>query len=221
MVSAGWLKMSERSIRERVTNNLLLLYLIDKTNQIGQLEDALKLQKLVFLAQKRLVDRKLKAYSYNFFRWQKGPYSADLSNDLNMLVNMGFVIWRRNNIELTEQGKKILNACDDVFVENKTFLRHINLIIEEYATLDPEVIKDLVYDMKVMVPKIRKLMLIKQIPMKQLILFKSSDKKVRLIFHISKDWSATLELTFDEEALDSLKQAQRDAIEGKVHEVKV
>ena len=213
--------MSETEIRERVTNNLLLLYLIELTNEWGNLEDELKLQKMVFLSQKKLVKTKLKAFSYNFFRWIKGPFSKNLRIDLLDLARANFLRVTRNKIELTKKAKSILEDCAEVFDENRDFLKHINAVIERYAKFPPDVLKDHVYSLKLMVPKIRELMSVKQIPLGKLVLFKSSDKKSRAIFHIDSARLVTLELNFDIQAISSLERAMDDAVEGRAHELEI
>jgi len=212
--------MSIENIKERIVNNLLLLYLIDKTNKEGYLEDNLKLQKLAFLTQKKFIERRLKGFSYNFFRWHKGPFSADVNNDLVLLKQMNFARWE-DRIYLTEEGEALLKQCEDLFERNDTFLQIIDSIIKEYAGLKPDEIKEKVYEMKVMVPKIRKSMLIREIPPKTLILYRPSKKRTRQEFDINEEWLATLELIFDEEALELLKKAFGDAINGKVHEIAI
>jgi len=211
--------MSEMGIRERVTNVLLLLYLIEKTNRLGKVEDELKLQKLVFLAQKRLVKKKIKAFSYNFFRWRKGPFSKNLRIDLITLLQTRFLVKKPDRIELTEKAKELLNNCSEILIENQSLLRDIDKVVSARAEYSPEEIKDFVYSMRVTVPRIRQIMSIKNIPPSQLILFKTSDKKARSIFHVDDSWLATLELIFDDEALKSLERAVDDAIEGRVQKL--
>jgi len=213
--------MSEMGIRERVTNILLLLYLIEKANSRGNVENELKLQKLVFLAQNRLIKKRLKAFSYNFFRWIKGPFSKNLRIDLITLREANFVKIRPNKIELTKKANEVLESCSELLDENEYFTNWIDHIIDKYAEFSPEDIKEFVYSMRVVVPRIREIMTIKDLPPSQLILFKTSDKKASLIFNIDKSWLATLELTFDKEALGSLAKALDDAAEGRAYELKI
>lgn len=213
--------MSEMGIRERVTNILLLLYIIDETNSRGNVENELKLQKLVFLAQNQLVKKKLKAFSYNFFRWIKGPFSKNLRIDLITLREANFVRIGSNKIELTKKAKEVLESCSELFDENEYFTDRIDRVVDNYAEFSPEDIKDFVYSMRVVVPRIREIMTIKDIPPRQLILFKTSDKKASFIFNIDKSWLATLELTFDKEAVGSLAKALDDATEGRAYELTI
>lgn len=211
--------MSETGIRERVTNVLLLLYLVDQANAKGKVEDEFKLQKMVFRAQKKLVEKKLKAFSYNFFRWLKGPFSKNLRIDFITLRDHKFLKVTRDGIELSSKGKELVEDSKDVFDTNRMFLRYVDQTIERYAKLSPEDIKEEIYSLKVMVPRIRELMTIKEIPLRQLILFKTSDKKARAIFRMPSSWLATFEIMFDEEAVASLERALDDAIEGRAKEL--
>jgi uncharacterized protein YwgA len=215
------IEMSETGIRERVTNILLLLYLIDQANAKGKVEDELKLQKLAFLAEKELVRRRLKALSYNFFRWLKGPFSKNLRLDLILLMQSSFVQMGANGIELTSKATEILSNCRGLLEGNRDFLRSIDAVTAIYSNRPPDQIKELVYSMEIMVPKVRQMMIIRDIPMSQLILFKMSDEKAKAIFDIDESTLATLELTFDSEACNSLSQAIDDAAEGRAHEFTV
>lgn len=212
--------MSEKGIKERVINNLLLLYLINRVNKEGKIEDYLKLQKLVFLAQKKIsVERKLKGFSYNFFRWIKGPFSANINVDLQLLLNSHLVTWK-DGVKLTKDGGKVLHGYKEVFDNNSIFVECVDSITKKYAKVDPETLKNQVYEMVVMVPIIRKLMKIKDIPYKHLILFKTSERKARRVFEINDEQLTRLELILDVEALDFLRKAQKDAMEGKTCEIR-
>lgn len=212
--------MVDRNIREGITNKLLLLYTIGQTNKQGRMENPLKLQKLVFLVQKKLIERKLKGFSYNFFRWFKGPYSAEVSMDLDLLVGGGLVNIHEDKIKLAPDGKEVVHSFRELLRggRNQPLMGCIDSILKEHAAMDPEALKDKVYAIKVMVPRIRKLMTIQEIPSRQLILFKSSDEKVRQIFEIDEARQGLLELVFDAEALELLKKAQADTREGRVRE---
>jgi uncharacterized protein YwgA len=210
--------VSEKNIEDRVVNNLLLLYLINKADEEGVIEDNIKLQKSVFLTQKNFIDKKMKGFSYNFFRWHHGPFSADVNNDLISLKKNKLVKWEEDRIYLTDEGKSILAQCEDLFEENDMFSQIINEIIEENIKLTPDQIKEKVYNIKLFVPKIREIMAIKDIPLRKLILFKPSRRWIRRAFEINEEMLATLEIIFDEEALDNLSKAYGDAINGRVCE---
>ena len=206
--------MGGRLITDRVVNNFLLLYIIDLTNRFGRLEDTLKIQKLAFLIQKEYVRRKWKGLNYTYFRWHKGPFSADLNADLDVLRHLGLVSnsWP---IELTEEGLELLESARELDDGNKKFIKIIDKIVEKYATWTPDEIKKYVYSLQIVVPKKRKRMRIADTMPGTLLLYRMTNKKSTDIFDISEDWQATLELAFDQEAIESLKNAYIAAVEGK------
>lgn len=208
--------MSERTIGEMVGNNLLLLFLVDETSKEGKVEGDLKAQKLVFLSQKLMVQRKLKAFNYNFFRWHKGPYCADLSNDLKRLKVAGLVRRNGSRLELTDLGKSVIANCEAELTDWTDFISPIREVAQEYGRFTPEELKERVYDIAVFVPRDHKVMKIRDIEEKKLILFKPSEKEARKVLSLSENWQATLELVFSKEAQDSLRMAQRDAVEGRI-----
>lgn len=74
----------------------LLLYLLYKA---GVVRGKTRLQKKVFLAQ----EEKGIPFEYNFEPYDKGPLSFELIDDINSLVNGGFVI---ETITLTDFGPR-------------------------------------------------------------------------------------------------------------------
>jgi len=213
-------KMSEKNIKDRIVNSLLLLYLIHRANEKGKIEDPIKSQKLVFFAQKKFIERKLKGFAYNFFRWHMGPFSKDLCVDLDMLEYTN-LISRRNGIKLTKDGKDALQKCNEIFEENKVFLKYIDSVVDKYANLDTEEIMEATYETKVVIPRIRKLMRIGDIPEGQIILFKPSEKTMKRAFNINEGWLGSLELLLDKEATHSLMKAEEDVREGRVSKLSV
>lgn len=208
--------MSEQNFRDCIANNLLMMYLLGKADELGTMQDNVKLQKSVFLSQKKFIDNGMKGFSYNFFRWKQGPFSKDVNIDLSSLKHNKLVDWSDEKISLTHDGEELLNQCDDLLKENQSFCQIIDLIIQENINLTPEGIKEKVYNMKVIVPQIRKLMSIRDIPFGRLILFKQSRRRIKSEFEIDESWLATLELIFDEETLKILGKAYGDAINGRV-----
>lgn len=208
--------MSEKEVDERVGNNLLFLYLVGETSKAGEVEDNFKAQKLVFLSEKQLIQRKLKAFNYTFLRWHRGPYCKDLANDIKRLQKAGLLRKDGERIVLTDFGRGVLQHFGDVLARQATFTEPIKKVAQEYGPIAPDDLKERVYDMSIFVPKIRRVMKIRDIEEKSLILFKMSEGKAKKSFTLDESSQATLELVFNKEAQDSLRMAQRDAVEGRV-----
>lgn len=210
--------MSEKTISDRIRNIVLLMYLVRKTNEKFVMEDNLKVQKLVFLSQKELTAKKMNGFAYLFLRWLKGPFSGDLNNDIVLLKQMKLLRWGDDRIELTEEGEHILESLHEIVENNKRFSDIIDDIIEEYGSLSPDEMKEKVYQMEILVPKDRKVMKIEEIPPKKLILFGLSKKNTEIEFNINEEWLDTLEVLFDDEAIQFLERLKNSAIEGNIIE---
>lgn len=206
--------MSEKTIKNRIVNLLLSLYVIDRVNQVAEMEDNLKHQKLVFLSQKLLNESKRRGFRYTFLRWHKGPFSINVNEDLALLQNNNFINWGQNKITLTRDGSELLESSKEIFENNKDFLRYIDRVIEENSHLSPDEIKKRVYDIRVWVPKIRKVMRIEEVLPKQLLMYELSERKARYSFQIDDEWLETLEVIFDREAMDLLKKTENDVKMG-------
>ena len=210
--------MSEKTISDRIRNIVLLMYLVRKTNEKFVMEDNLKVQKLVFLSQKELTAKKMNGLAYLFLRWLKGPFSGDLNNDIVLLKQMKLLRWGDDRIELTEEGEHILESLHEIMENNKGFSDIIDDIIEEYGFLSPDEMKEKVYQMEIVVPKDRKVMRIEEIPPKKLILFGLSRKNTEIEFNINEEWLDTLEVLFDDEAIQFLERLKNSAVEGNIIE---
>lgn len=208
--------MSLRSFNELVMDNLLLLYLIDKTNRKGKLEELFKLQKLVFLVENNLIRKKIKAFNYVFFRWQKGPFSKDVSVDFGLLLDNGIITKDKEGIRLTKVGKELLKNCKKLLEENNSILKYFDTIINKYAPMSVSEIKEKVYNFKVTVPRLRKRMRIEDIPEGKIILFKVSRKKAKEIFKIDDEWLDTIEIFLNKMAYESLERAKMNITKGKI-----
>ena len=189
--------------------------MIDETNKKGKIEDNLKIQKLVFSIQKKLLQKKQKAFSYDFFRWNQGPFSANLNEDLKLLSRNKLISWGGKRIVLTKEGEELLKNCKGLFDINTFFNDTFNSIVDEFANLSPDKIKELVYKQSFFVPILRKVMLIEKIPFGRPILFRPSDNRMKYLFKLDEGWDATLELIFNKNALVSLEKALDDAKEGR------
>lgn len=211
------INMSQMRIFERIKNIILLMYMIQKTTQECILEDNFKVQKLVFLIQKQFFSEKMNGFSYPFFRWVRGPFSVNLNSDLVLLKQIGFIRWADDKIELTEDGKDVLENCSELLKENKKFLEIIDKVVGEFGHFSPEEIEEKVYQMKIFVPIDRKVMRIEQITHKKGMDGISGEKSEKE-FSIREDVFDTLEVLLDNEATDLLRQAQEDAIEGNTVE---
>ena len=193
----------DRSYEEVIVDNLLLLYLISKSGRLGRT----KLQKLVYLVECKLGKKGLKTFNYNFYRWNIGPFTQQIFQDGEALVDNNII--SDVSTKPTERGIDILKQCDKIFENNKQILKEIDKIIYKYDKLPLEKIKDAVYESKVNING--KLLKVKDVPMGEDLKVKISEDKAVNEFRIAKEWLETLDILLDEEFSNSIHEAMGDA----------
>ncbi|MGX5361543.1 type II toxin-antitoxin system antitoxin SocA domain-containing protein [Bacillus cereus] len=101
-------------LKRSVLNKLFLMRMIHASKEIN---GKTRLQKLVFETEKRTRKKgSTQTFNYKFIRWHYGPYSRELTEDIEFLVSKGLVK-KRGGMEsyiLTERGTEYLNRSVDI-----------------------------------------------------------------------------------------------------------
>lgn len=191
-----------RNQSDIVLDNVLLMYLISKTknDDLG----ITKLQKLIFLVESILSSENVRTFSYNFYKWNYGPFNKEIYKDEGALVENDFIM-DSPNIQLTERGKTLLKYCDELFEENKSVLKKIDHVIENYDPYSLKQIKEIVYEIKIMING--KSQTIDEIPKGNDLHINISKKDASDTFKIKREWENTLDILLDSEFSDSLIEA--------------
>ena len=132
---------------EKVMDRLLTLYLVNECHARHHVQDLseTKLQKLVFLSEKELIERGCKAFNYRFIRLLHPTHSQELRNDLTDLVKLGYLEEPGyNKISKTDM---ILEDFGCIFRRNEYIIRIIDKILSSYANIPTERLNDMVRDM--------------------------------------------------------------------------
>jgi uncharacterized protein YwgA len=140
-----------RELKEQIIDNLLLLYIVNRTNELGNnIFGKTKLQKLCFLAEWQLMKHDMKGLHFNFFRYINGPFSKDLAKDYDFLVkNQNLYTYVFN---LTADGKNILNAflkCTRSISHNSNFFEILDSIIKKWGKYCGTDLMNFVYEMNI------------------------------------------------------------------------
>jgi uncharacterized protein YwgA len=90
-----------RSQAQVYWDNYAILSLFDSANRIGSIDGNLKIQKLGFIFELKGQEKNLKSAHYRFFRYNNGPYSRFLANDVLLLKAKGFI---SSSNQLTKRG---------------------------------------------------------------------------------------------------------------------
>lgn len=183
----------EREPLEILADHLLLLYLVKKANQVGNLDGKTKLQKLVYLAERNMLGRKMKGFNHYFFRFGYGPYSKELNHDKDYLAKL--CLFDKVRWGLTQDGTAIVSGFTELWERNRAFIEQIDSIAE-FATWSLADLKEYVYDQPHPWLKGETIRSVKRFTP---ILRRLSKEKARLEFVVTPGELETLDILLDRE----------------------
>lgn len=112
--------------------------------------DNLKVQKVVFITENEARGERLAAANFPFFRYNLGPYSKELANDVRKLEDFRFI--DPETRELTARGKYVVDYVAEEIKESKDALYVLGILHEacaKYANWRSPALVNHVYGMKV------------------------------------------------------------------------
>lgn len=186
-----------RTQAEQVKDMLLTLYLISQASGCKYLPTRKGVQKLHFLAQKEMRDKRIKGFSRKFFTYQFGPYSKTLQNDLNTLQQLGFIT---RTHKLTQRGKTLLAEYQSILNRraNSKVTSIIDEVVVKFGDYDLHSLVQLVYELQMIpvgyLPPIK--MKIREIQPYCDLLDPSSEDGAEACFTIDERELESLELSF-------------------------
>jgi uncharacterized protein YwgA len=203
-----------RTLLEEIYDRLLLLWLIyDAMNY--KFFGETKVQKLTFLAEWEMLDKREKGFNYNFIKLTFGPYSKDLEKDIKWLEDSNFVkivpVDEKTRIfKPTELGQKILATFHDAFDRNRIFIEKIAEINRKFASLTLDELLKFVYGLPHPYMK-GKPRTIGELKPGTILLYRMDPKKARVSFYLTPQEVATLDIYLDKECYHSLMDACESA----------
>ena len=205
--------MSPRNLPETLIDRLLTLFLISECQKQGcKVTGKVKLLKLVYLSESRMVENKIKGFNYGFYRWDYGPMSNELLQDFDCLKENGLLEKTENFIGITSRGWEVLRSSSTLLNRNEELLEFVRKVIREFGHYRGKSIKTIVYG----IPKTGERELVGKTGHGEELLRKISLDKARKSFLIDDEWIETLSILLDKEVCDSLERGMQDAKEGKV-----
>ena len=203
--------MRARTSEEKTIDRLLTLYCINECAErfgVSHLSET-KLQKLVFLSEKELIDRRIKAFNYRFIRLLHPTFSPDLRDDLTDFVRFRFL--REPWLERTDKMRMILEDFHDVLTENRHSLQVIDEVLSRYSSLRTERLINLVYQMPWSRNKT-----INDLAMRTPLLYPLKPDKAQETFRISEDELENLEICLNPKISAMFDQAVDDMRKGRL-----
>lgn len=209
-----------RTSVEKLTDQFLLLYLINDVSERTPFLPVTKIQKLAFISEREMLRKGEKGFNYYFIKLLYGPYSAELDNDLNSLVQSEIVsakpTGRGSKIIPTRRCRNILKDFNDSIERNRIFVQKISEVNRRFGILGFKRLLKAVHHMQSPLHKYRKGKrppTIASLPLKTPLLKRIPEDTASEIFSLTPEEIATLEIYFDTEAYESLVEASKSAKE--------
>lgn len=187
---------------------IFFLYLVSKVDDIGRT----KLQKLVYLIQCKLGRKGIKTFNYNFYRWNYGPFTEEVFQDGEALVDNSILL--DISTKPSEKGFEVLCQCEELFLENQEVLREIDKLVKRYDFEPLYKIKEAVYNSKVTING--KNVRVEDVPLGESLDISISEEEAEMTFKVDDEWLETLDILLDRESSQSLEKAIEDAEKGKL-----
>lgn len=202
---SGLTPVEREGVRQKIIDRLQLLYIYDKVSEIGRVTGDVKLQKLVFMSEKSMMERDAKGLHYKFFRWDHGPMSKEVYEDREFLEENDLVSDYTGKIN--NRGRDVLEQTREIFENNRSFKRDIDEVIDEYGRFSGSALKQIVYDVEVTPLTIGRSLRVEDIPPTTDIYFPIPDELTEEQFEVSDDWIETLEILMTSSSRESLDRS--------------
>jgi uncharacterized protein YwgA len=138
-----------RSKNQTLWDYSATLRLFEAVNKVDWVDGNLKIQKLSFIAELKGIQEGIAATHFKFFRYNLGPYSKDLANDVKKLIEFGLITTTHR---LTKKGVFILEYIGPAVKQSESATKAVEIIESAARTYGKKTgpqLKDLVYKLKV------------------------------------------------------------------------
>jgi hypothetical protein len=186
-------RREDRTWKEEVSDRILLLYLINKSNDCGDVDGDTKLQKLVFLSERDMIDSKIKGFDFYFFKFIHGPFSRQLENDMGVIEDWGAYL--PDEHILTSAGRKVVELIPEIWSRNIDVTSKIDRIQDTFADKPLRSILNYVYNLEH--PFYKPERKIRDLKKLTPILYKMKEEKASTSFTITESELETIDILLD------------------------
>jgi len=199
-----------RNAEERAIDKLLSAYVINECidRYDVKLLSETKLQKLIFLSERKLIQNWSKGFNYSYMFFEKGPYSGQVRSDFRVFKKL--FSSHPKYLEYSDELNLILEDFGYLFERNDDIIIHIDRILKRYARLPLEVLISRVYALKHRGRRIGSL------PFKTPLLWKLSEDKAETWFELTDEEYVDLSECFDPKLNEILDSAMEDMRRGRL-----
>lgn len=195
--------------RQKIVDRLLTLYLYNRVSEQSKMWGDVKLQKLVFLSEKKMLEEQKRGFHYRFFRWDHGPMSKSLYEDHDFLKSNDLV--DSESLQVSDLGESILDDASELLDANEGVVQYIDSVTEEFGSESGSRLKSIVYDLEVSPLTSGNSIRVEDIPEGVDIYFAIPDRMAERTFSIDDEWMETLDILFTESSREGLDDAIRRA----------
>jgi len=138
-----------RTKNQKYWDRVGILTLIHGVNEISSIDGNLKAQKLPFLIELKGLERGILSLHFKFFRHHYGPFSKELWDDFDYLIQSEFITSSR---KLTKKGQFIVEYVSEDMQKSDVGQKARDIIdetIKEFGRKSGHRLKDIVYNLKV------------------------------------------------------------------------
>ena len=204
-----------RTPKEKAVDSLLTLWLVDDAFSRKDLKflSETKLQKLVFLSEKSMIDEREKGFNYYFIKLTHGPFSQELRSNMNKLLQIRYL--NDFGLNLTGLAHSVLQDFQDVIERNPVFFQKICRVNDQFAPMPLPQLLRIVYAM----PWGRRgSRTIADLSPRTPMLYPMKQHQVREEFDISEKEAEDLLMNFDPKAVKDMLRAMKEMRAGRLLE---
>lgn len=204
-----------RTSEEKTADRLLTLYLVKECYQSHRLRSLseTKLQKLVFLSEKELIDNRIKAFNYRFIKLLHPTFSPELRSDLTHLVKQRYLTapW----IGQTNRMRMILEDFSEVLRRNRRILKMIDNVLSTWANIRTNTLVNMVNRLSWRVGR-TKMRCIEDLKLGTPLLYPLKREKAHSVFRITEDELEDLEICLNPKITKDLDKAFDEMRRGRL-----
>ena len=212
-----------RTSVEKLSDQFLLLYLVNDVSKRSPFVFETKVQKLAFISEREMFNNGEKGFDYYFIKFYHGPYSAELKGDLNNLVQLDIfeaVPTRRGaKIVPTRRCVNIVRDFDDLIKRNQIFIQKISNVNKRFGILGFQRLLNSVYRMQSPLHQYRRGRrppTIASLPLKTPLLKRIPEEMASKTFSITPEEVEDLFMNFDLKTVKGLSQAMKEMRAGRL-----
>jgi hypothetical protein len=81
--------LAKRTPKDKILDRFLTLYVLTRASKHVPKLGRVQLQKIMFLSEWKMISQKMKGLNYNYIKFEHGPYSPELQDDMDRFAKLG------------------------------------------------------------------------------------------------------------------------------------